>query len=409
MKNPLATALARAHFRRQPAPVRFAIADEVDFLNAAHWDAVTAHRGLFLQRSYLRELHAVRPVNVDLRFALLYRAAEPVAALAMQLVAIDGRTLGKPSPKAGVRGLVARAVGGVVGRLATRVLVVGNLLTYGNHGIAIRPGLEADRDVWHGIGEAAYRVRRAEKHTGSADFVLVKDLAGDELAQSALLRELGFRAVETEPDMVLALGASWKSHADYLAALAAKYRKNVKKSVLEPIDAAGLTVRRLDDVKAHAPRLQELYLAVHDNAALRPVTLGVDYWHALARSAGDRGRFAVIARDDRLLGFVVTLREDDDTAIGYHIGFDREAAGDLPLYLRLLHCTIEDGIALGARCVSFGRTALEPKAMLGAKPRPLHVWVRHRQSVLNKLMRALLGRIHHAEAPERNALAPKSD
>ena len=74
-----------------------------------------------------------------------------------------------------------------------------------------------------------------------------------------------------------------------------------------------------------------------------------------------------------------------------------------------MHCTIEDGIALGARCISLGRTALEPKAMLGAKPRPLHVWVRHRQPVLNKLMRGLLGRIHHAEAPERNALATKSD
>jgi hypothetical protein len=33
--------------------------------------------------------------------------------------------------------------------------------------------------------------------------------------------------------------------------------------------------------------------------------------------------------------------------------------------------------------------------------------VRHRQPVLNKLMRGLLGRIHHDEAPERNPFPAK--
>lgn len=105
-----------------------------------------------------------------------------------------------------------------------------------------------------------------------------------------------------------------------------------------------------------------------------------------------------------MLGFVVTLLEDQDSAIAYHIGFDREVAAELPLYLRLLHVAVGDAIDAGARRVSFGRTALEPKAALGARPSPLHVWVRHRQPVLNRLMRALLGRIHHDEAPARNPL-----
>ncbi|MBL8756475.1 MAG: GNAT family N-acetyltransferase [Planctomycetes bacterium] len=402
MKNPLKGALARARFRQQPAPLRFAIADRVDFLVARDWDAVTAHRGLFLSRGYLRELAAARPQNLDLRFALLYRDDEPVAALVLQLVELDGAQLHGPATGKGLRGLVSRAVTKVVDRIHTRILVVGNLLTYGNHGIAIRPGLEADPAVWHGIGEAAYRVRRAEKHVGTADFVLVKDLDDAGLEQSALLRDLGFRPIATEPDMVLDLDAKWRSYDDYLAALTGKYRKNVKSRVLTPIDAAGLSVRDLPDVAAAAPRLHELYLAVHANAPVRPMTLAPDYWTALARSAGDRLRCAVVARDERLLGFVMTVRADDTTALAYHIGFDREAAADAPLYLRLLHRTVADGIALGARRLSFGRTALEPKAALGAKPAPLHVWVRHRQGVLNKLLRGLLGRIHPEAPPERN-------
>ncbi len=396
--------LARARFRRQPAPVQFAFGDRIDFVNGAHWDEVTAHRGALLQRDYFRALQGALPANMDVRYALLYQAQQPVAALAMQLVDVAGTRLAKApdEPRKGLRGLAARGAAELGKKLNPRVLVVGNLLTYGSHGIAIRPGCEQDPAIWHGIGEAAYRVRRAEKHGGSADFVLVKDLSAQELQHSGLLRDLGYRPVETEPNMVLAVRDGWRNHDDYLGALVGKYRKNVRSRVLAPIEAAGLQCVAIDDVTAVAPRLHELYLAVHENAAVRPVTLGADYWPALARGAAGRVRFGALRRGETLLGFVVTLRDDDDTAIAYHIGFDRQAAQELPLYLRLLHCSIADAIEMGAKRVSFGRTALEPKAMLGARPEPLHVWVRHRQPVLNKLLRGLLGRVHHDEAPVRN-------
>jgi hypothetical protein len=52
--------------------------------------------------------------------------------------------------------------------------------------------------------------------------------------------------------------------------------------------------------------------------------------------------------------------------------------------------------------VSFGRTALEPKARLGARPAPMTVWVRHRVQAMNVLVRGLLRTISHEEAPDRN-------
>ncbi|MFO1076100.1 MAG: GNAT family N-acetyltransferase [Planctomycetota bacterium] len=407
MTEPRKGPLARARFRKLTAPVRFAFGDRIDYLNGTHWDAATAHRGALMQRAYFRELERVLPANLDQRYALLHRDGEPVAALAMQLVELAGAKLARQEPATdkGLRGLVTRGAKAIGRRLSARVLVVGNLLTYGCHGIAIRPGLEGDPAIWHGIGEAAYRVRRAEKHAGSADFVLVKDLTALELRQSHLLHDLGFRTVETDPNMVLTLDPGWRNHDDYLAALTSKYRKNVRSRVLKPSDDAGIAVDIVHDVAAAAGRLQELYLAVHESAALRPLTLGPDYWPALAVGAGDRVRFTGLRRGAELLGFIVTLLDDGGTAIAYHIGFDREVAKELPLYLRLMHASVADAIELGAARVSFGRTALEPKAMLGARPVPLHVWVRHRQPVLNKVLRGLLGRVHHDEAPERNPFA----
>ncbi|HEY6169110.1 MAG TPA: hypothetical protein VI454_13795 [Verrucomicrobiae bacterium] len=52
--------------------------------------------------------------------------------------------------------------------------------------------------------------------------------------------------------------------------------------------------------------------------------------------------------------------------------------------------------------ISFGRTALEPKAALCAKPEPMSVWLRHRVPASNWMLRGLLGAVPHDEAPERN-------
>src|SRR4029078_12596761 len=110
----------------------------------------------------------------------------------------------------------------------------------------------------------------------------------------------------------------------------------------------------------------------------------------------------VARRGDEILGFVTCIR-DGDTAIGYYIGFDRGAAETgLPLYLGLLHATIADAIDWRCKRLSLGRTALEPKAGLGAQPERMSVWLRHRVPTLNWLIRGLLGAVPHGEAPERS-------
>ena len=148
--------------------------------------------------------------------------------------------------------------------------------------------------------------------------------------------------------------------------------------------------------------MHELYLAVHDNAPVRLVTLPSGFLPAMARALGGDFRCTAIRRGDDLLGFVTSLR-DGDTAIAYYIGFDRAAAADgLPIYLRLLHATIADAIGWRCKRLSLGRTALEPKAALGAKPEPLSWWLRHRVPALNWMLRGILGTVPHHEAPERN-------
>jgi predicted N-acyltransferase len=201
--------------------------------------------------------------------------------------------------------------------------------------------------------------------------------------------------------MVMTVGDSWHTYDDYLAALDAKYRRN-SKDQLKKLTAAGCVIEPLTDLDRHSARLHELYLAVHGNAAVRLVTLPEKYLPMLARSLNDNFRCTVIRRGEEILGFVTSLR-DGETAIAYYIGFDRAAAAEgLPIYLRLLHATVDDAIRWRCKRISLGRTALEPKAALGGKPEAMSIWLRHRIPAMNWMLRGLLGAIPHAEAPERN-------
>jgi hypothetical protein len=392
--------------RHRPTGFGFIFADRVDYLDPARWDAVTKVGSVFLSRDVLRVIERHGPENIQPRYAIIFRDDKAVAAVAAQVVTITGERLrreresGKEQngPRL-LRRVLAPAMHVATANIKERMLVAGNLLSWGFHGIGFLPG-EEPAELWPGVAEALYRIRRAERLTGETNFVMVKDVTPNEAGLEALHR-YSYRPMETEPNMVLKIEPTWRSYDDYLGALDAKYRRNAKEQG-KKLAAAGCVVERLTELEAHAGRLHELYLAVHGNAAVRLVTLPPSYLPNLARAAGNNFRCTAIRRGNEILGFVTAIR-DGEMALGYYIGFDREAAATgLPIYLRLLHATIADAIEWGCKGLSLGRTALEPKAALGAKPEQMSVWLRHRVPALNWIFRGLLGGVPHAEAPERN-------
>ncbi len=387
---------------RGPADLHYAIADSISALDPDLWSAASRNGGFFMMRDYLAAMEPVLPLNIEPHYAIVFTgrgaAATPIAAMYMQTASIAPeqlRPVGKDADrKAGIFDKFANAA------LTQRVLVCGNLLTYGQHGVATVDGADPAL-VWHGVAEVLYRVREADKLRGKTHFIMIKDLHEPHTAAAAHLTNLSYRKVETEPNMVLAVADSWKTYDDYLASLSAKYRANLKNGILKPIEEAGCKLVALTGLETMQAEIFAQYQSVQLNAGVRPFTLRPEYFAALERAAGPRFRATAIMRDNTMLGFLISVAESD-TALAYHIGFDRAAAAELPVYLRLLHAGIADAISLGAKRISYGRTALEPKASLGAKPQPFTVLLRHRQPVLNKLIKRMLTSVEHAEAPERN-------
>ncbi len=390
---------ARHEERHAPSGFGIVLADRVDYLDPVRWDALATPASFFLRRDVLRTIEQHGPDNIAPRYAMIFRGDRAVALVAAQLVTVTGDRVGGSGEKSLLRRVLSPAMRKARARIRERMLVAGNLMAWGFHGVAFAPE-ENPADVWPGVAEALYRMRRAERLSGQTDLVMLKDFTTRQGGTESL-RRFSYRPMETEPNMVLELDPAWRSYEDYLGALDAKYRRKVKDQQ-KKLAAGGCTLEALADFSAHGPRLHELYLSVLGNAAVALVKLPATYLPMLAQAGGQDFRATGIRRGGELVGFVTSIR-DGDTAIGYYIGFDREvAAAGQPLYLALLHATIRDAIEWRCRRLSLGRTALEPKAGLGAKPEQMSVWLRHRVPALNYLLRGMLGVVPHAEAPERN-------
>jgi hypothetical protein len=390
----ISLALEERRRLRSPTLLQFAIADRFSQLSESAWREVTDTGSFFHSATYQRAFERVRPPNIEPRFALISRGDTPLAAVCIQIARIDLTQVGENSTRKKLN------LQKLAGKVSQRVLVCGNLLAYGLHGVCFAPGTDADRDlIWNAVAEVLYRVRRAEKLAGSTDLVLIKDLDDRARTESTVLKKLSYGPVPTEPNMVLGIESAWRTHADYLGSLTSKYRSDIKNRVFKKFEDSGCTVERLTDVPPLAEVLHSLYLQVHGNATLRPFTLPVSYWAELAEAGGPNVAIHVARQGERVLGFIVSLK-DGSTAFAYHIGFDRAAAaGGIPIYLRLLHASLDQAIAFGCRRVSFGRTALEPKARMGCVPEPTFIWARHRHPMLNQLVQPLLQLIEPEEAP----------
>ena len=280
-----------------------------------------------------------------------------------------------------------------------RVLVCGSALSCGFHGVAFGDA-EDPAAAWHAVAEALERIRHAEGLSRVTDVSLIKDVPpGTRPAREALI-EGGYRTIDTEPNMVLRLDPGWKTDRDFLASMASKYRRSFEK-ILRRVEEAGCRTEPLDDIASCAGALHRLCLQVERRAKLRPGVLPEAFLPTLAVALGESFRCVALRdRADRLVGFVTVIR-DGATAVGYFMGFDSEVNRDVPVYLRLLYAVVEEALRMGCRQVSFGRTALDPKARLGAEPVPLNVWVRHRQPSLNEMIERWLPMVLFEKVPTR--------
>jgi len=378
--------------RKTPSGCQFVFADSIRFINQRDWTEVAKYCSVFLSLDYLDTLERFAPENTKPKYAIAYEDAKPVAIIVCQIAEINGTNLFNRE------GELAKSV---AEKVKLRLLVCGNLVSSGLHGLGFAPIIDEQRG-WRIASEAIYQIRRSEKPYGGIDFMMVKDIKGNDIEPSNEMAEYSYRPIKTDPDMLLTLPDSVNNFDDYLAMLTSKYRSRIKK-MITTLDANHFTCQVEVINAALEAELYPLYQNVERKSRVRLASLSQGYFESMDVNLAENCQCIVIRRHGKVAGFI-TVVFDGDAAMAYYVGLDYALNADFPIYFRLFHLTIELALSRGCRNISFGRTALEPKASLGAKPVETIVWARHNDPSVNFVVRKFFSAVPAEEAPARTVI-----
>lgn len=209
----------------------------------------------------------------------------------------------------------------------------------------------------------------------------IREFSPDDVGGVSCLEDLRYFRTRNLPDTFLV--HDFNSVKDYFAAMRSKYRNKIKAIERK---AAPLSVEVREKFEEIAGELLALYLQVYDRAKeMKRERLTEEFFRSMSRNLGGKARVILLREGERAVGFSFVL-VDDDTLRNEYIGMDYEKNRQYRIYHNLLLQTVRHGIELGKKRIELGITTYTPKKEIGARLSPLHMYMKHTNPVLNRIV-----------------------
>ena len=197
-----------------------------------------------------------------------------------------------------------------------------------------------------------------------------------------------------QPNMIFELPSDWKTNDDYVAYFSKKYRDQYKRARKK---CEGIEVKELnlEEIQLQEKRIYELYHYVAKNAPFNTFFLAENHFSTFKKQLQEQLRFCGYFLDGKLVGFH-TLLLNGTVLETYFLGYDEQIQKEKMLYLNMLYNMTKYGIENQFKKIIFGRTALEIKSSIGAKPVFMSGFIYHTNKYINKY----IGQIFRNLEPE---------
>ncbi|WP_158846464.1 GNAT family N-acetyltransferase [Algibacter sp. L1A34] len=351
------------------------------------WNALVKH-DVFLQTPYLQALEEASPNNLELFYIGVFKEGVLVGAAVTQRVQLYLQDMFRKTElscfKAYVRDLVSKILKG-------NILVIGNLTHTGQHGLFFGKKDLSNREFFEVIDKALNEIKtiiKTKQNKTIRMFVLKDYFENDPIhKEKESLNAAKLHQVHMQPNMILSLRKDWFTIEDYTASLHKKYRDRYKraKKKFNSIKAIELS---LDDVKNNSEVLHKLYLNVSDNAKFNTFILPENHFYSLKFQLKDNFRIFGYYLDDKLVGFY-TLILNNKALETYFLGYDSEHQYSHQLYLNMLYDMLKFGIENSFKSIVYARTAMEIKSSVGAEAKPMLVYLKHTNGIMNALLKQI--------------------
>ncbi len=343
------------------------------------WDEV-AHENAFLQTPYLKVIEESAPTNMQCFYVGIFEKNSLIGvALAQYLDLNKLESFGERDQciKTYIRNFIFK-------NFASHALFLGNNMITGQNGYTFNKEIDAIT-IAEILSKCADEITSYfKKQDIKIHIVSFKDFyqeSATELKKStfSLLYEFN-----TQPNMIFELQNQWKTNTEYIEALTKKYRDQYKRAhkKFEGIETRELS---LDEIILKENRIYELYFHVAKNAPFNTFFLAKNHFSSFKRQCGPKFILVGYYLKNELVGFH-TLLVNGKTLETYFLGYDEQIQKEKMLYLNMLYNMTQFGIENQFKKIIFGRTALEIKSSIGAKPVIMSGFIYHTNKWINRIL-----------------------
>lgn len=353
----------------------------------AEWNGLVAH-DIFLQTQYFAALESITPNNISWFYVGVLSDEQLVGVAVIQRVDLYLEDIFRNYKDSCYRQKFKHFVSKF---LKGNMLVVGNLMHTGQHGIYFEPNLISQSKYLETVYEALETLKQTIKikHRKRIRIIMFKDFFTEDSIheESQFFQSKEFHKISVQPNMILNVQPHWANLDDYLAEINTKYRQRYKVARKKAVRILKEELT-LQDIEQQSNRLYELYKTVSDNAKINTFKLPKGHFCALKRELNTNFKVFGYYLDDTLIGFY-TLILNGNILETYFLGYDEIHQYQNQLYLNMLYDMLEFAIQNKFASIVYARTAMEIKSSIGAKPKRMYVYLKHTNSFMNASLQGI--------------------
>ena len=375
----------------------------VDDIPEVIWQSLDCEKNLYLHRNFLKSIEKNHR-NLCVKYIVLFDDNDsPKAIASVQIIDFYLDAI-KNDFELFIKKLrkIASKLHIFPDKKALQLLICGNTFVSGEHGIFIKKGCDKKLIIKE-IAKSILHLAEKDKSL-KIDAFLLKDFINESLFITDELKYYNYHPFSVEPNMVLKLDENWGSFDDYLAALKTKFRVKAKKA-FELSSEIKIEDVTLENIDAHLPKMTALYKKVASKADFNLSDFNLDTYLDLKQNFGENYILKIYSIEDKTVGFLSGMITNNSLD-AHFVGIDYSLNKKYAIYQRMLYNYIEIAISKGLEAINYGRTASEIKSSVGAEPQALTMYLRHKKSLTNRILKLFLQRIQptpfHQNFPFKN-------
>ncbi|CAM3301985.1 GNAT family N-acetyltransferase [Aequorivita lipolytica] len=353
----------------------------------SHWCEVVHSNQVYLSLPYLKSLeetllHTIKPI-----YLLVYNTEGiPIVAGMFQIATFTY----KKATQQNVFIKLFQDCRNEDDSFSIKGLVCGNIFATGEHGFAYTEKISKQNTIAL-LAKAAKKIQKDARWEDLFKVILFKEFWPESSKSATVLEDYKYRPFQADVNMVLSMHPAWKTFANYLQSMKAKYRTKAN-SAYKKSETLSIRTLSSEEIAEQQNNIQQLFSNVLNKSEYR---YGENYpasFAALKESLGDLFICKGVFLNAELIAFSTAFVNGDALEANY-VGIDYEYNTEYAVYERLLYDYVEEAITLKVSELHLGRTSELIKSAVGAAPVAMTLYARHTSKIKNVLLKPVLENI----------------